>query len=552
MLTIQYFTNILSNFRTHTILNHPDSHKLHFVQLLETRNTFLKPTTLYIAPHTPEILDLLGAHPPVNMILIYSDTISLEDISVLSSYAHNLILIENESMTTILNACLQTLSEYQDVQRTMIEIHQMVRSNKSMQDILDYAFQIFNNPIFVRDKYFRILGHTKNVVVDDPIWNTQIDGKNYQPYDTFKYLERNGIIQKSVTLNMPIYFKPENTEDQDTEEIRTLSIDERIQYTIKFYYDPNSMTRTPRLWCNILDKKKVIGQVILLESFRDFNEFDILYLNALTNALSQLLVRQSDVYDIKSSYTDTFITELLSNKDLDSLHIEEKQKYIQKDISGIKHVLVLTHPKNIFTDVSHNYIKGFFNDVFDTICCILFNEKIVAVVQSKKRLDEDAMQNLKSFLSDSGLISGISQPFSSFTDIKKCYNQAHAANRACNKQENGSLSFYSESALYHMLDICDQHTNLRDLCHPALFKLINYDTTYDTQYVPLLHAYIMSMKNKNALIKSMHLHRNTLYYRIKKIEEILECSLDDASTFFNLHLSFNILEYMGADHFSDH
>jgi hypothetical protein len=393
MLTIQYFTNVLSDFRAHTILNHPDSHKLHFVQLLETRNTFLKPTTLYIAPHTPEILDLLGTHPPVNMILIYSDTISLEDISVFSSYAHNLILIENKSMTTISNACLQTLSEYQDVQRTLIEIHQMVRSNKSMQDILDYAFQIFNNPIFVRDKYFRILGHTK---------------------------------------------------------------------------------------------------------------------------------------------------------------IEEKQKYIQKDISGIKHVLVLTHPKNIFTDVSHNYIKGFFNDVFDTISCILFKEKIVAVVQSKKRLDEGAMQNLKSFLSDSGLISGISQPFSSFTDIKKCYNQAQAANRACNKQENRSLSFYSESALYHMLDICDQHTNLRDLCHPALFKRINYDTTYDTQYVPLLHAYVLSMKNKNALIKSMHLHRNTLYYRIKKIEEILECSLDDASTFFNLHLSFSILEYMGAGHFSDH
>ena len=41
----------------------------------------------------------------------------------------------------------------------------------------------------------------------------------------------------------------------------------------------------------------------------------------------------------------------------------------------------------------------------------------------------------------------------------------------------------------------------------------------------------------------MHLHRNTLVYHLKRIEEIMDVSLSDANVIQLFDLSFRLLEY---------
>ena len=42
----------------------------------------------------------------------------------------------------------------------------------------------------------------------------------------------------------------------------------------------------------------------------------------------------------------------------------------------------------------------------------------------------------------------------------------------------------------------------------------------------------------------MHIHRSTFFYRIKKIEELLDMSITDSDLLFLYELSFKIWDYL--------
>ena len=56
-----------------------------------------------------------------------------------------------------------------------------------------------------------------------------------------------------------------------------------------------------------------------------------------------------------------------------------------------------------------------------------------------------------------------------------------------------------------------------------------------------LDHYIRSGRSVSATAREMHLHRNTVNYRIAKAMEILEISLDDPKAFARLETSLRIL-----------
>ena len=63
--------------------------------------------------------------------------------------------------------------------------------------------------------------------------------------------------------------------------------------------------------------------------------------------------------------------------------------------------------------------------------------------------------------------------------------------------------------------------------HPAIETLRVYDRQNGTEYLKTLNVYITSMCRHSATIKKLHIHRNTLLYRLKKIEELTGNSLED-------------------------
>jgi len=58
--------------------------------------------------------------------------------------------------------------------------------------------------------------------------------------------------------------------------------------------------------------------------------------------------------------------------------------------------------------------------------------------------------------------------------------------------------------------------------------------------VQTLEAYFASRCSPDATAKRLHLHRNSLIYRLRRIEEVVGLRLDDPETRLELHLPLRV------------
>ncbi len=86
----------------------------------------------------------------------------------------------------------------------------------------------------------------------------------------------------------------------------------------------------------------------------------------------------------------------------------------------------------------------------------------------------------------------------------------------------------------------DVLTHLRarpDLLDPRIKELVDYDKSHDGALVPSLRAVLLNAGDINAAAQSLHIHVNTLRYRIRRIRELTDLDLRDPSTRFLTELN---------------
>lgn len=76
------------------------------------------------------------------------------------------------------------------------------------------------------------------------------------------------------------------------------------------------------------------------------------------------------------------------------------------------------------------------------------------------------------------------------------------------------------------------------LLHPALQILLQYDRKNTTELYKTLCAFLDNEKNYLETAKALHVHRNTLKYRLGRIAELTGISLDNEQELKYLRLSF--------------
>jgi len=97
------------------------------------------------------------------------------------------------------------------------------------------------------------------------------------------------------------------------------------------------------------------------------------------------------------------------------------------------------------------------------------------------------------------------------------------------------LKLYEENQQAHILALLSQSIDLSSLCSPEIVELWSSGSEKNQELVKCLYAYSVNGKNLAETAKSMHIHRNTLIYRLSKIASILGEDLykmNDRKAFF--------------------
>ncbi|WP_031088847.1 PucR family transcriptional regulator, partial [Streptomyces sp. NRRL S-15] len=73
-----------------------------------------------------------------------------------------------------------------------------------------------------------------------------------------------------------------------------------------------------------------------------------------------------------------------------------------------------------------------------------------------------------------------------------------------------------------------------------LDRLRAYDRTHDAALVQTLRCWLDNFGDISAASEHLHVHKNTLRYRLKRITEVTEVDLADAEMRFELMLEFRL------------
>lgn len=92
----------------------------------------------------------------------------------------------------------------------------------------------------------------------------------------------------------------------------------------------------------------------------------------------------------------------------------------------------------------------------------------------------------------------------------------------------------SSMGIYKYMFNSGNQQEILDYCNDKLKKLEMYDNANGSFLIDTLVNYYMCGFNVGKTAEMMYVHRNSLQYRLKKIEEILEISLDDSMEYLDL------------------
>jgi len=140
---------------------------------------------------------------------------------------------------------------------------------------------------------------------------------------------------------------------------------------------------------------------------------------------------------------------------------------------------------------------------------------------------------------------GIGNPCFRLEDFKRSLLEAKKSLKilkACKK--TNAVRCYDELGVYRLFFKVHDEEELTAIYYDTVGPLIEYDRENNTELLKTLEIYLEEDENISKAAQRMYLHRNTMKYRMAKIQELLGYNFENVNQLFNLRLAFKIKRFL--------
>ena len=131
--------------------------------------------------------------------------------------------------------------------------------------------------------------------------------------------------------------------------------------------------------------------------------------------------------------------------------------------------------------------------------------------------------------------------------VRASHREAEQALRiGARLQAPRGVAAFADLGLHRLLVAMTQHPELDDFYRQAAGALVDYDARTGSGLMETLDAFFACHGSPTDTAQLLHLHRNTVLYRLRRIEEVGNLRLDDPTTRLNLHLCLRIRDVLPA------
>ncbi|MBL8132112.1 MAG: helix-turn-helix domain-containing protein [Anaerolineae bacterium] len=142
---------------------------------------------------------------------------------------------------------------------------------------------------------------------------------------------------------------------------------------------------------------------------------------------------------------------------------------------------------------------------------------------------------------------GVGQPATDVANWRRSYGEAVQARDLAVRLHSDTPLYIGDLGVYQLLIRLNDKERLMGFCEQTLGPLVDYDMRQHADLVKTLEAFFQCHGNLSETAKQLIVHRNTLLYRMNRINEIAGVDLDRPEIRLAFHLALTIRRLLSAN-----
>lgn len=288
----------------------------------------------------------------------------------------------------------------------------------------------------------------------------------------------------------------------------------------------------------------VVAHLVAGEAGRPMGEFDIAFLSRLKDIMSLELQRRSPALQGSRSVLSLVMSEMLERKCMTMEHVYNRLEAAKYPICRNLRLVIVCRVDEEKDDFPWSTVLEQIAPVFQRSLYAEYHGRLVLLMNQDNDMSGYQAEQLEQILRLGNLKAGVSFRFQDLARLYHAYSEARDLIDTMERLNvRRTLYRYEdcivEMAASHLIGRLDPHSIAGD----SVSKLMDYDRQYGQETLPTLRAYVECSLSIKRTAEKLHVHENTMRYRIGRVEEITGLKLDSSRNVFELVLALTLLEF---------
>jgi sugar diacid utilization regulator len=249
--------------------------------------------------------------------------------------------------------------------------------------------------------------------------------------------------------------------------------------------------------------------------------------NSMNHFLSNILFGNEDLEPNIIQKANYFGYNLEGKLCICIIHIDEFEKFLS--LKEIEDHNSASKIKLTFRKI----VKGILEKYALKLPTIDYEEEIILFCRAEdnslnrfEKALKEIQETLKARVNGLSVSIGIGGPYEGLKMMKQSLKEAKLAVESgkCQGLKN-TISKYKDTGIYRLLFNVENKEVLENYCSDVLGPILENSNGKEMLLTEILEMYLSENCNITSTAEKLFMHRNTLKYRIKKIEEVLNCDL---------------------------
>lgn len=324
-----------------------------------------------------------------------------------------------------------------------------------------------------------------------------------------------------------------------------------------------------RVTIPIIIEKIEYGSIFIWLDQKPLSPLDNMLIESYVHIIALEFVKRLALYNMESNYKLDFFDDLLSdNKSRQSKALEKAKTFNFK--KELKHTAIIILLKDLYSMEKFTYKRAnFAKECMSSIIFIinriarLTGENVTYVEKSdrililygaeaakddreikKKALAfcEKILYELKEKAMVSQLIIGLGRSYEGVDQLWRSHEQAKLIVENLSKASSSNILHYDDLGLYRFFSYDGLQNELVEFYSTTIKPLVEFDRTSNSELVSTLKYYFQYNGNMKKMAQNMHMHYNTIIYRLQKIKDIIGMDIEDPDIRLNLEIALKIMD----------